>query len=84
MSPAMASSITKHISRKLLQLFTTEVDLWAVNRDINMIFIPLDQKKLCEEFRNGHGVSYDYLLRKRKLSRNAAKFLRRKHKQVLD
>jgi len=84
MSPAMALSITKHISKKLLQILNSNIDLWAVNRDINMIFTPLETEKLCDEFRNGVGVSYDYLLKKKRLSRNAAKYLRKRHKELID
>lgn len=56
---------------------TPEVTFNMYHKDIISIFTPVDKRKLCDEFAAGYGVSYDTLLRKRKLSRKAAAYLRR-------
>lgn len=47
-------------------------------KDIPHVFWPIDQKKLCEEFASGEGVSVHYLIKKNKLSKSAAKFYKRR------
>jgi len=45
-------------------------------RDITHVVYPLDKRTLCNEFANGVGVSYQHLMKKGKLSKTAANFLR--------
>jgi hypothetical protein len=55
-----------------------EVRFSMYSRDITHVFWPIDKQTLCNEFANGVGVSYQHLLKKKKLSKSAAKFLKNK------
>lgn len=65
----------EHVEKLIAQ--TPEVTFNIYHKDIISIYTPVDKRKLCEEFAAGYGVSYDTLLRKRKLSKRAANYLRR-------
>jgi hypothetical protein len=52
------------------------------NKDITQMFKPLDEKRLCGELATGEShMSYQYLIRKNKLSRGASLYLKNKHFQ---
>ena len=81
-TPATIRYMTRvlfHYIEKVMQEDKGKLVLWK--RDITQIFTPLDFEKLCDEYRAEPTKFVDYgrLIRKGKLSKMAAKFLKQKH-----
>lgn len=72
-----------NFAEELIESGKQDVRFSMYNRDLTHIFNVMDIKGLCNEFADGKGISYDYLLKKKKLSGKARQFLRRKMKNTM-
>lgn len=82
LEPKVVRSLTLQFFRYIeKRMARGEVNFQFWNKDLTQIFKHLDVERLCSELAVGNSImTYDYLLRKRKLSRGALKFVRGKHR----
>jgi hypothetical protein len=85
LEPKVVRGLTKQFFKyveKRMERGDVNFQFW--NKDVTQIFKHLDVSKLCEELAAGStNMTYDYLLRKRKLSIKTIKYMRRRHKDTL-
>jgi hypothetical protein len=71
-------------AEELIESKKEDVRFSMYNRDLTHVFNVMNIKALCEEFASGKGVSYQTLLKKKKLSGRARHHLRMKMKDTME